>query len=354
MRIAVISFAHVHAESYLTQLAARADVEVIGCDPGGEGPERGRSLSARLGVGYVDTLAEVETWAPDAIVIASENVDHRRHALWAAEHRWHVLCEKPLATTLDDGIAIVEACNSAGVRLMIAHPVRFSPAFTELCAAASRGEIGALLAAQGSNNGKSPVGSRSWFGDPVLAGGGAIMDHTVHLADLFDALLGGVHAAQVQAEANNILFEDELTVESAGIVSIRYEDGFVATVECGWTHPSNHPTWGGLDLTLVGAEGVIEFDGFPPLAQGYAASGPVVVAGGPDLDAAMLDEFIGALLDGREPQPNGAAGLRTLEIVDAAYRSWRSGEVAPVRTAVVAEFRADRTHLSPHPTTDRK
>lgn len=327
MRVALISFAHVHAESYLQQLCRRDDVDLIACEP--DGSDRGRDLADREGVPFVRGLADVEEWSPDAVVIASDNAAHRPLAEWAAARGYDILCEKPLATKVSDGRAIVDACEAVGVKLMVAYPMRFSPAFDTLRAMVQRGDLGEVLAVYGANNGKSPVGAAAWFADPLRAGGGSIMDHTVHIADLLDVLFDGAPAAEVYADANSILFGD-LPVESAGLVSVKYADGRIATIECGWTHPDASPTWGGLEITVVGGSGIVELDAFPALAVGYVDRFQVALAGGPDLDALMIDEFVMAINEDRAPQPDGRAGLRSLAIVEAAYASLRSHAPAAV------------------------
>lgn len=88
---------------------------------------RGAELATELGVAYVDTYDEAFAWKPDAVVIAAENSRHRALVERAAAAGVHVLCEKPLATTVEDAIAMRDACETAGVLLMVAYPVRFSP-----------------------------------------------------------------------------------------------------------------------------------------------------------------------------------------------------------------------------------
>lgn len=321
LRIALLSFAHVHAESYAAELTARDDVEVLGYDPVDAADEaRGAPFARRHGIPLAADLDEVAAWHPDAVLVASENARHRDLAEWAAAHGCHVLCEKPIATSLDDARAMIDTCDRAGVSLMIAYPARFAPSYLALRDAVRRGDLGEVISTYGSNNGKCPVPDHPWFGDPELSGGGSVIDHTVHLADLLDDLFDGVPATHVHATANDILYE-ELGVESAGIVSIEYADGRIATIECGWTHPMADPTWGGLDLTVVGDRAVVELDAFPPLATGYLDSAPAMLTGGVNLDAALLEEFLSAVREGRTPQPDGRAGLRSLAIAEAAYRS---------------------------------
>ncbi|GAA3977889.1 Gfo/Idh/MocA family oxidoreductase [Streptomyces plumbiresistens] len=345
MRVAVLSFAHVHAATYIGLLRDREDIELITADPDAppDDPTRGRDLAERLGAAYVDTWDEAFALSPDAVVVTSENARHRHLVERAAAAGAHVLCEKPLATTEADARAMIDACARAGVGLMTAYPVRFSPAFVALRRALADGLLGGLISVHGANNGSNPARSRPWFADPELAGGGALADHTVHLADLVDALLDGEQAAEVYAQANSILDDGGPApdVETAGLVTIRYPGGVVAAVDASWSHPPDHPTWGGLAMTCVGEKAIVEFDAFPPLLGGFdsATGRDRWEAGGADLDAAMLDEFLDAVRTGRRPSPDGESGLRTLRIVLAAYESLRTGQ--PVALSAAAGTAAD-------------
>jgi predicted dehydrogenase len=324
-----MSFAHPHAISYLRALG-RLGVEVLASDPDhgsrSAGETGGRELAAELGVPYVDSYRELLAWRPDGVVVCSENARHRELVELAAGSGAAVLCEKPLATTLADARAMVDACSAAGVSLMVAYPVRFSPAFAGLVAAHTSGGLGEVKAVSGANNGQLPAGSRAWFVDPELAGGGALMDHTVHLADLLDALLDGTPAVSVYAAANSLLNSDRVQVETGGLVSVAYANGVIATFDCSWSKPESYPTWGGLTLQLVGTAGIADLDAFSGRVAGHAASGELWLPYGPDLDELLLAEFVAGIAEGRPAQPDGEVGYRTLEIVLAGYQSLRTGQ----------------------------
>ena len=333
LKVALLSFAHSHAEAYAPLLAGRPDVELLTCDPDGEAADddapRGRRLADLMGVPYVDTYEEAFAWGPDAVVVCSENARHRDLVIAAASAGAHVLCEKPLATTLEDGQAMVDACRESGVFLMMAYPVRFSPEFQTLRRNVEAGAIGDLLAVVGTNNGKIPVGGRSWFVDPELAGGGALFDHVVHVADLVDALTGGDEAETVRAVTNRILHADDPRVraETGALVTATYGGGAVLTVDSSWSHPDAAPNWGGLTLQAVGSEGVIDIDPFGVHVGGTAGGGEAWLYLGSDLDHAMLDHFIESVRSGTAPQPDGAVGLRTLRLVLDAQESATTGAV---------------------------
>ncbi|NED96598.1 Gfo/Idh/MocA family oxidoreductase [Phytoactinopolyspora alkaliphila] len=333
MKIGVLSFAHLHAASYVQNLLAMPDVDVLATDPGHAerpGESGGPELAAEFGVDYVDSIDGLLAWRPDGVVVCSENAHHRAHVERAAAAGAHVLCEKPLATSVADAEAMVRACAEAGVHLMVAYPVRFSPAFTALREAVEKGAVGAVRAITGTNNGRLPAG-RAWFTDPALAGGGAMTDHTVHVADLVDSLLSGTPAVSVYAQSNRVLHHDDVSVETAGLVSVEYENGVVMTVDCSWSKPDTYPTWGGLTLQVVGSAGVADMDAFGQRVDGFAAEQgtQVWLPYGAGADDALLDAFLEGIRTGVPPQPDGMVGVRTAQIVEAGYASAASGQ--PVR-----------------------
>lgn len=328
LRIGVLSLAHHHAEGYLAVLRSLPGVELAGLWD--DDPDRGTTTALAHGVDSFDSQAALLAAGLDGVVVASVNADHRRHVDAAAAARVHVLCEKPLATRLEDGRAMVDACATAGVRLMTALPMRWSPVIDALARSLRAGTLGEPLVMEGVNTGRMPDEERGWFVDPVAAGGGAVTDHVVHLVDLYRWLLG-TEVVEVFAVANRILQEGFTAVETGALVWLRFADGVVATIDCSWSKPRSYPTWGGLSIDVVGTTGTLSTDAF---AQHLTEYGPRRVGvsrpfWGSDPNRGMLEEFVAAIREDREPAPSGVDGLRALEIVDAAYRSIESG--TPVR-----------------------
>ncbi|MET1004300.1 MAG: Gfo/Idh/MocA family oxidoreductase [Propionibacteriaceae bacterium] len=340
-KIAVMSLAHLHAVSYIRALTALPGVEVRVSDPDHSarptGEIGGVELARTLGVPYVDSYAELLAWQPDGVIVCSENGRHRELVEQAAAAGAQVLCEKPLATNPADARAMIEACQAAGVFLMVAYPVRFSPAFAALRNAYDEGRLGEVVAVTGTNNGQIPIGNRAWFVDPELAGGGSLMDHTVHLADLLDLLWGGVPVTSVYATTNRILHAQRVAVETGGLVSLRYANGVIATIDCSWSKPDSYPTWGGLTLQLVGTGGIADLDAFASRVGGHSetAGNAVWLPYGTDSDARLIEEFVDAIVTGRVPQPDGEVGYRTLLVAAAGYASVQSGQPVDVRTIEV-------------------
>ncbi|SEF13317.1 Predicted dehydrogenase [Arthrobacter alpinus] len=336
IKIAIASFAHEHALSYASILSRMPGIEILTADPDGalatDGATRGSELAHQMGLNYVDDYSDLLAWQPDAVIVTSENSRHRELVERAAGAGAHILCEKPIATEIKDAEAMVAACRDAGAILMIAYPVRFSPAFASLKNHLAAGHLGEPISVSGTNNGKIPSTSRGWFTDQELAGGGALIDHIVHCADLIDSMTDGEQPLSVYAVANTILHADKnISVETGGLVTITYESGLIASIDCSWSLPDSAATWGSLTLQVVGTKGTIEIEPFTESISGIGADGPLHVTSSPNLDRLLLAEFISAVrhsgraVFGSTPkisaQPDGGVGIRTLKIVAAARTS---------------------------------
>lgn len=327
VRIGLLSAAHVHADAYADLLAAMPGVELIGL--GDDDDDRGRSFAQLHGIRYLggrDALLEAR---PDAVVVASPNAHHRYDIEAIAAAGIGVLCEKPLATTVEDAVAIVRVCRSAGVPLMTAFPMRFSPPVLSVAGSVRDGTIGRVCAVAAVNQGELPSRHRAWFGDPQLAGGGAVMDHTVHVIDLLRWMLD-LEVSEVYAATNRILHADRAQVETGGLLLVHFGE-VIVTIDCSWSRPDTYPTWGGLGMEIVGEAGVLELDAFRQRFTLHAAGTPNArwVHWGSDANAGMLRAFVETLRTRAEAPITGLDGLRAVEVVAAAYRSAASGE--PVR-----------------------
>ena len=192
MRLGIMSFAHLHAEGYIRNLRANPEVEMIGFAD--DNLERGRHFAQKFNARLFDSYEALIAEKPDGVVICTENACHRPVVEMAAEAGVHVLSEKPLATTLEDARAMLDVCERNNVWLMTAFPMRFNAPILEVKRVLDSGALGRLYGINTTNQGKLPRYHtdyvREWFEQKDLAGGGAAMDHIVHLADLLRWYLG--------------------------------------------------------------------------------------------------------------------------------------------------------------------
>jgi len=320
IRIGIMSFAHMHAHSYAACLAKIPGAELAAIWD--DHPARGRAAARAAGVPFKAKQGDFLLGGLDAVIICSENIQHREHVLAAARAGLWVLCEKPIATTLPDARAMVAACAKAGVGLGIAFPCRFATPLIDARNRVRRGEIGKLIAAACTNNGQYPGG---WFADPEQSGGGAVMDHTVHVADVLRWITGS-EFTRVHCACGNKIHEG-LDTDDVGSLLLEMKSGAKIAHVASWDRPESFPTWGDLTLDLVGTKGSLRVDAFHQKIDVYAnAVGKGSWAGwGDDANLGLVREFVGAVRERRAPSPSGEDGLRALEVTLAAYRSATSG-----------------------------
>ena len=327
MKIGMLSFAHLHAESYIQNLLKHPDVEVIGIAD--ESPNRGEYFAKEFGVYLFDSYNQLLATNPDAVIVCSENSKHRPLVEMAAREGAHVLCEKPLATNLEDARAIVEVCEKAGVTLMTAFPMRFSPAVGQVKARMDAGEFGQVYCFATRNQGPLPIKHRIWFADKALAGGGALTDHVVHLLDILRWYLRS-EVVEVYAGMNHIFHPDDIDVETGGLVMLTFENGVFATIDSSWSRPTIAPLWGGLtfEIEVITERGAVLVDAFSQAVTVFRQdiSRPDWEYFGTDFNQSMINEFISAIQENRQPLITGWDGYKAVEVVAAAYKSVETGQ----------------------------
>ncbi|MBO7742995.1 Gfo/Idh/MocA family oxidoreductase [Paenibacillus sp. MWE-103] len=320
LKVGLISFAHGHANSYFESLRRMPEAEIIGIAD--EKHSRVEAVTERYGVPYFPDYRDLLATDADAVVICSENVHHARLTIEAARAKKHVLCEKPLGITAPEMEAMIAACRENGVQLMTAFPCRYLPAVADAKAAIDRGDIGEVVAIKGTNRGSNPGG---WFTDRTLSGGGAVLDHTVHVMDLMNWMLGSA-ATEVYAYAGSRFGAGD--IDDAGLVHVKFASGVFAVIDTSWSRPRAFPTWGDVTMEIVGTKGVITVDAFAQKNEAYSdVDGKASWSyWGDDMDELMIRDFVLALLSGRPVPVTGEDGLKSAAVALAAYESAKRGQ----------------------------
>ncbi|HJS17772.1 MAG TPA: Gfo/Idh/MocA family oxidoreductase [Anaerolineales bacterium] len=332
IRLGILSFAHHHGEAYISSLRRMDNVELVGVVD--DEALRGQTVAAHNRAQYFHTYEDLLEEQPDGVIICTENNRHRPIVEMAASRGVHVLCEKPLATTLEDARAIVDVCENAGVLLMTAFPMRFSAPLREIKARLDNGDFGDVYCFNAANPGELPTKHRAWFVDSELAGGGAIMDHTVHLVDIMRWLTGS-EVKTVYARSNRIFHADEVEVETGALEMLTFENDVFATIDASWSRPQYWPTWGGLTFEMVTQRGAVVVDAFRQNLNVYRHDWGRSnwTYWGSDMNHAMLSEFAAAIRENRPAKVTGLDGLRAVEATLAAYESDRTGRTVEVKMA---------------------
>jgi len=319
-KIGIMSFAHMHAYSYAACLNELPEAEFVAVWD--DNAKRGRASAKQFGTTFVAGIEEFLALETDGVIITSENVKHRAMVEAAAKAGKWILCEKPLAPGVKDAKAMVAACKKARVGLGTAFPCRYSPPLMEVKNLIASGEYGTLYAANCTNHGQFPGG---WFAQDEWAGGGATMDHTVHVADVL-RWMTGQEFVSVYCEKDTLL-HPRLKTDDLGSLHLEMEDGLQVSHLASWSRSKSFPTWGDVTLEIVAEKGVIAVDAFNQKLNVYnddAVKAEWAYWGGnPDLG--LVKDFIAAVEEHREPTITGVDGLRAVEVTAAAYKSAQSG-----------------------------
>src|SRR5262249_18408312 len=149
------------------------------------------------------------------------------------------------------------------------------------------GKIGKVLAIRGTNRGRCPF---DWFVQPALSGGGAVIDHTVHVTDLMRWLLGS-EVKEVYAEISNGINGREFY--DCGFLTMQFENGVFATLDTSWSRPKSFPIWGDVTMAVVGEGGTLTLDMFSQNLVHYSdKTGGVSWDGwGSNVDLLMVQAF---------------------------------------------------------------
>lgn len=322
MKIAILGIAHMHGYSYVRALKRMNDIEITGLFD--EDRSRMSTACKELGVKPYEHPEELVAGS-DGVIVTSENSTHRKFVEIAAKAGKHVLCEKPIATSVEDAEAMIEICRRNSVKLQMAFPVRYSASVRKAREIITGGLLGEVVSLVGTNHGRMPGG---WFTDPVLGGGGAVMDHTVHVVDIVRWLLN-CEFTEVYATYGTLIHD--IPVEDCGLEMFKLSTGQYMTLDCSWSRPKAHPYWGDVTLHIVGTRGTLFLDVFNSKIEVYSnEKGNRWENYGDNLDSLMIEEFLKVLKEGKEPFTEGNDGLQSLKVVMAAYRSFREGKVVEV------------------------
>jgi predicted dehydrogenase len=329
LRLGIVGFDHPHVLRFAPMLAARHDVQLAWIAADGPNAAPAREMAASLGVPYLpEPRADVQ-----AAYVATTPGEHLAVVRQLAPEGVHLLVDKPIALTLEDGHAIDRIAREAGIRLMVPFNPRGQLGTRAVKERIDRGELGEIHLAHAVKLGKVPLSipglDASWLTDPARAGFGGFGDIGIHALDALRWLIGR-EAVSVHARIHDGL-RPELAVDSLGTAVITWEGGAISTLTAGWGNPDGYPSFLDARFEVVGSLGAARVD--HPYQDFWIADGRrterVAVARN---DASwVLDSFVQSALRDEEPPITAEDGIRALELLLACYRSAHVGQEVAVR-----------------------
>lgn len=265
----------------------------------------------------------------EAVYISTTNEKHLPHALAAVKAGKHVLCEKPLALTLEDACAMVRAAEEAGLVFATNHHLRCSGSHRAVRALIASGRIGRVLSLRLHHAVHLPPHLQGWRINAPDAGGGVIPDITVHDADVARFLLGEDPVSVVAQMASSGLGEG---VEDSAMSIWTMPSGAMVMSHESFTHP-----FAGSGLEVHGTEGSIFARDV--MTQNPIGSIELVTASGReaigfdhrDLYAEGVRRFHAAVAGDGEPAATGLDGVKSLAVALAVREAAARGVRVDVR-----------------------
>jgi len=321
VKAGVLSFAHMHAGGYAHGLKLLKNVDFVGFWDDNE--ERAKKVSEIIQKPWFRDIDELLSKV-DAVVVTTANVHHKEVTIKAANAKKHVMCEKPISVSMEDAQAMIDVCKKNNVKLMTAFPCRFSPAVMRAQQLVADGKLGDIIAIAGTNRGSMPGG---WFVDKALSGGGAVMDHTVHVADLI-RWFTGANFTEVYAEIDK-KFHPELECDDCGTLSMKMEKNIICSLDPSWSrNPKYYPTWGDVTMRILGTKGAVNVDMFNQKFNLYSIKDTSMryQYWGSNTDAGLVASFIDSVENDKPVFISGEDGMAAMELALGAYKSAETGK----------------------------
>jgi predicted dehydrogenase len=298
---------------------------------------------------YTDYSKMLEREKLDAVSVCTPNALHKEPTILALESGAHVLVEKPIATSAEEGAAMVRAAKKAGRILIVGFQERFNPYGMVIKRFVENGDIGWIYYNKAVYLRRRGVPTWGAFLDKKLQGGGALIDIGVHALDLAMYLQGfkkpvsvlgkvytlfGKSEEAAQANAWGPWDPSRFEVDDNALGVVNMEDGSTLILEVSWA--SHLKSTGSFNVTLRGTKGGAQLD---PLEiymdkNGVAADvTPILHGKKPDWreqSYMKIQRFIESIIAEKPLYAPGEEGVIVQAIIDAIYKSSQTGRVEPV------------------------
>jgi predicted dehydrogenase len=206
-------------------------------------------FAARVGCEAYGSIGELlENCAVDAALVCTPPATHEPISTELLNHKIHVLCEKPLSTTVESASRMLECARANNVVLTMASKFRYVSDIRMAKALVDVRAIGDLVFVENAFTSRIDM-SKRWNSDPAVSGGGVLIDNGTHAVDILRYFLGHLNDVQV-VEGRRI---QGLPVEDTVRVFVRNDDGVMGTADLSWTIDKEMSTY----LRLYGSEGTV-------------------------------------------------------------------------------------------------
>jgi predicted dehydrogenase len=290
---------------------------------------RGRAANALAeavrGTAYPSHRALLEESDVDAVLVCTPPSTHTDIVLQSIERGRHVMCEKPLAIDVSSARAMVQAAEEAGVVFTMAAKFRFVEDVIRAKQIVAAGILGELIVLENLFASRIDM-SRRWNSDPLISGGGVIIDNGTHSVDIVRYFLGPIIDVMA-VEANRA---QHLAVEDTATMLLRTDGGVLGSVDLSWSVDKATDAY----LTLYGSQGTISV-GWTGARYRQVGSPDFVEFGeGYDKVACMrrqVENFCAAIRGEEELAVSADDAIASVAVIEAAYTALGHNDWIAVR-----------------------
>ena len=301
--------------------------------------ERAAELAGEYGArAYASAEAMFADESIDAVSICAANVFHAPLSIAALKAGKDVLCEKPMAVTMEECEKMVETAEKTGKLLMIGHNQRLTRAHVKAKELLDQGEIGRVITARSTFGHGGPetwsidAGKQTWFFDRKQASAGALADLGVHKTDLIQFLCGSriVRVTARLATLDKRCADGSLIgVDDNAFCIYEMENGVMASMTASWTYYGQEDN----STVLYGTEGIMRIYDDPAHSivilrkngERYSYDVEAIQTNDRQTKSRIIDEWVDCLLHRRTPKISGRSALDTMRAVFAAIQSSEQG-----------------------------
>ncbi|AUD02537.1 Gfo/Idh/MocA family protein [Spirosoma pollinicola] len=343
---ALVGLGHLTLNQILPAFGACTKSKVVALVSGS--PEKMQKVAAQYGIkesscySYADYDKLKDNKEVQAIYIVLPNGMHAEYTIRGAQAGKHILCEKPMANSVQECQAMIDACKKADRKLMIAYRIQYEPhnkMVREMVQTEKFGKVKSIIA----NNGQNSDNPKHWRFNKALAGGGSLPDvglyclNTIRfvLAEEPTEVMGYVHSTpndprfkEVEEQVNWLMKFPSGVQASCGTSYGHHDDkSYRVLADTGWIKMDPAFPYTGLKLETSQAQG---------------QENQIIQHNIPDKDhfSTEMDHFSECILDNKVPFTPGEEGLQDQKIMEAIYQSAREGK--PVKLPAVSKKDAFR------------
>jgi len=297
---------------------------------------KAREVGERFGVEYSSRVEDILNDSRiQAVYIATPVYLHKEQIIESALASKHILCEKPLALSSKDAESAIEVCKKNKVKLGVGYMMRFHSLHSKAREMIKNGELGEVVFARAQLSCWYPPIPKAWRQDPMLGGGGALIDMGSHCLDLLEYILD-TEIETVSCFADNVIHNYKS--EDSSVVMVRFKNRAHGIIDSYFNIPDNSSK---NRLEVYGTEGSLLAEGtigqssngemiayLEKGSKGYDASQIREIKGGIKIEApfvniyqAEIEAFSLAIEEEKEPPVSGEVGLWNLRVIEACYES---------------------------------